>query len=185
MRTLSDTKTLLLNADYTPIKVIDWKKAITLLYVKKVVREVDFYINMKIRDGRRSYPVPAIIVLKKYARKNYMVKCSRRNILARDQMTCQYCNKRFSAEKLNMDHIIPLAHWTSEENPTNFMNVVASCYTCNNRKGSKVGVRPIVEPHVPNTIELTLGINPFGQAPIEWKPYLVNYPLFKEIRYVN
>lgn len=84
-----------------------------------------------------------------------------------------------------MDHIIPLAHWTSEENPTNFMNVVASCYTCNNRKGSKIGVRPVVEPHVPNTIELTLGINPFGQAPVEWKPYLVNYPLFKEIEYVN
>lgn len=182
---LSDARTLLLNADYTPMKVIDWKKAVTLLYVKQVVREVDFYQNMKIRDGRRSYPVPAIIVLKKYAKKNYMVKCSRRNILVRDQMTCQYCSKKFSPDNLNMDHIIPLSHWTSKENPTNFMNVVASCYVCNNKKGNKLGIKPIKEPHIPNSVELTLGINPYGSVPIEWKPYLKHYPLFKEITYVK
>jgi hypothetical protein len=184
MRTLSDTKTLLLNADYTPLKVRTWQQGVTLLYVKQTAIEVDFYSDMKIRDGHRAYPVPAVIVLKKYIRKNYMVKCSRRNVLIRDRMTCQYCNKVFSADKLNMDHIIPLSHWTSKENPTNFMNVVASCYTCNNKKGNKLGVNPIKPPHTPNRIELTLGINPFGEAPLEWKPYLEHYALFKELSYV-
>lgn len=183
-RKLSEAKTLLLNADYTPLKVRSWQQGITLLYVKQTAIEVDFYSDMKIRDGRRFYPLPAVIAVKKYIRKNYMVKCSRRNVLIRDRMTCQYCNQVFSPEKLNMDHIIPLSRWTSDENPTNFMNVVTSCYECNNRKGNKLGVSPIKPPSIPNKIELTLGINPFGQVPIEWRPYLEHYPLFKELTYV-
>ena len=59
------------------------------------------------------------------------VPFGKRNILIRDNFTCQYCGKK--VKKLTIDHIIP----KSRGGETSFENCVSSCKECNNRKGMK------------------------------------------------
>ncbi|MFN2222351.1 MAG: HNH endonuclease, partial [Candidatus Promineifilaceae bacterium] len=59
------------------------------------------------------------------------VSLTKREILRRDDYTCQYCGRQSSM--LTIDHVVPRRlggqHvWT---------NVVAACPTCNRRKGGK------------------------------------------------
>jgi 5-methylcytosine-specific restriction endonuclease McrA len=185
---LDQLRVLVLNQDWTPLSIRGWQWGITELYSKQSVIEVDFY-NTKIFDGRgRAYTVPAVLARKRYVKKSNVVKCSRKNILLRDELTCQYCAKKFPAHELNMDHVIPKSKWKNSETSYNFLNIVAACYGCNRRKGNKlceeVGMFPIRPPYIPNRYELALGLTPWSKnVPIEWKPYLEHYHFFREISY--
>ena len=87
------SKTLVLNADYTPIRTISWKKAIRLYY-KGVVEVVDNY-DYKIKDSKgRLHNVPAVVSLKKYVRNMKKVKFSKNNVYIRDNFQCQYCGRK-------------------------------------------------------------------------------------------
>ena len=58
---------------------------------------------------------------------------SRKNILLRDRNTCQFCTRVFPAAELTLDHVIP----RSRGGRSSWENLVACCYTCNNRKGDR------------------------------------------------
>jgi 5-methylcytosine-specific restriction endonuclease McrA len=92
--------TLLLNASYEPLRIISWKKALTLLFAGKV--EVIEEYDQQIHAITFAIKLPSIIRLLKYVRvKNHnRVKFSRANIYARDDYTCQYCGKKFPSEDL-------------------------------------------------------------------------------------
>ena len=85
-------QTLLLNATYEPLKVVDWRKAITMLCQGKV--EVVSEYDREIRSVSVTFRLPSVIRLLRYittTRRLDDVPFSRANIYARDEHRCQYC----------------------------------------------------------------------------------------------
>jgi 5-methylcytosine-specific restriction endonuclease McrA len=54
-------------------------------------------------------------------------------LFSRDMNICAYCGERFSDKHLTRDHVVP----TSKGGPNNWMNVVASCRQCNQKKDDR------------------------------------------------
>ena len=181
-------RTLVLNADYRPLTVVSWKRAIVLIADDKATM-LDFYAGKKIHDTKgRAYAVPAVILKNSYVKRNYShAPFNRKNVLLRDSLVCQYCGTTFPASKLTFDHVIPKSRWNKDNgSPTVWENIVACCLPCNSRKGNKTcrqaGMEPINKPVRPAYGELFLGLSPFrDRVPTEWAPYLRDLPLFKRI----
>lgn len=135
-------KTLILNADYTPIDIISWKKAFQKVYSETDAVYVIEYYNKSIRDSmNREYYIPAVCVLKDYIRaSDIKATYNKTNIYNRDKYTCQYCGIKFTRDKLTIDHIIPKSRWVSLGNKGTsscFENVVTACYPCNSKKRNR------------------------------------------------
>lgn len=58
-------------------------------------------------------------------------KAFRLKVLARDQWTCQYCQRPADT----VDHVIPIS--AAPELVVNFDNALACCKSCNSAKGSR------------------------------------------------
>lgn len=122
---------VLLNADYSFMNVVDWRRALRLVVKNKVT--VLRYSERVIRGVEgAAVRIPSVMKLIKLIRSVYRsrVPFSKRNVLVRDQFTCSYCNRRDG--KMTIDHIIPL----SRGGPSSFENCVACCRSCNARKGN-------------------------------------------------
>ena len=121
---------LLLNASFEPLRVINWKRALTLVFAGKV--EVVEEYTREIHSISLAVRLPAVVRLLTLIRvRGTGVKFSRQNIYARDNYECQYCGCQPSVSELTYDHIVPRAHG----GPTDWTNIVTCCITCNRRKG--------------------------------------------------
>jgi len=125
-----NTSCILLNGDYTFLCMVDWKKAMKLVFAGKVT--VLKYSDKMIRSVGGVFKTPAVLVLMKVVRSIYKgrVPFNRKNLLIRDRSACAYCGK--SGKNLTIDHVIP----KSKGGKTDFDNCVACCSECNNRKGA-------------------------------------------------
>lgn len=121
---------ILLNGDYTFLGLVDWKRAMGLMFAEKV--RVLKFSDRVIQGVSRTFRAPAVAVLVKVVRSVYRgrVPFSRRNLLARDRFACVYCGSR--AKPITMDHVIP----RSRGGTTDFDNCVACCRACNTKKGA-------------------------------------------------
>ena len=135
---------LVLNASYEPIHICSARRAITLVFKGgALVEEVSPYT---IRTSRINIPVPNVIRLTHYRRvprQNRSV--SRKGILLRDGFTCQYCRAKLVPAQLTLDHVLP----RSRGGGSVWENLVASCFSCNNRKGDRTPQEagmPLVRP---------------------------------------
>src|SRR5438552_3781568 len=102
--------TLLLNATYEPLRVLNWQKAITLLWQGKV--EVLEVYDREIHGVSVTIKLPSVIRLLKMIKirdAHRSVKFSRINIFTRDGYRCQYCRRKYRTEDLTFDHVIPIA----------------------------------------------------------------------------
>ena len=166
-------QTLLLNATYEPLKIVDWRKAITLWCQGKV--EVIAVHDREIRSVSFSIKLPSVIRLLRYItiRKYFdHVPFSRANIYARDGHRCQYCGVEFPVSDLTFDHVVPV----SQAGRKDWVNIVTCCVTCNRRKGGRTpaqaGMRVIRPPRRPTrapAVRLTFGLR---DAPESWRDYL-------------
>lgn len=121
---------LVLNANFEPINVCDTRRAIGLILNDKA----SLVMNGRgfIRTVSRTLPRPSIIRLTKMIRRpRPRVKLTKREILRRDDFTCQYCGQH--ATSLTIDHVIP-RHLGGQHT---WKNLVAACPTCNHRKGGR------------------------------------------------
>lgn len=127
--TMSDS-CVVLNGDYTFLCLIDWKKAMNLVFAEKV--SVLKYSDKMIRSVGGAFRLPAVLVLMKVVRSVYKNKVpfNRRNLLIRDRFACAYCGA--SGRKLTIDHVIP----KSKGGKSDFDNCVVCCQDCNNKKAS-------------------------------------------------
>jgi 5-methylcytosine-specific restriction endonuclease McrA len=186
-----NSRCLILNADFTPLGIVSWKKAL-LWSIKheydqsRGVEIIDFYKDDSIiGTNNKKYPVPAVAKTAKYFRlRDERVKFSRKNIFIRDNFTCQYCNNKFDINKLTYDHVIPKSLWKYDSgSPTSWTNIVTACIGCNRKKRNRT-------PKQANMPLLTLPIMPKknikylpiahlllkirDSIPNEWKCYLPN-----------
>ena len=123
---------VLLNADYSFLNTVCWKKAITLMTKGKT--EVVKYSERVVRTAEGLImKIPAVMRLIKFIRTLYKTRVpfSKKNVMVRDGLACAYCGK--DDVRLTIDHILPKA----KGGKSTFENCVASCKPCNNKKGHK------------------------------------------------
>ena len=158
------TQCVLLNADYTFLNMIDWKRAMCLMVKGKVT--VLKHSEKIIRKAEGAViKIPAVMRLIKLIRTLYRTRVpfSKKNIFVRDGFKCAYCGAE--NVKLTIDHILP----KSRGGKTDFENCVSCCKPCNNNKGGRTpkeaGVFLKVRPYQPTISEFLrlkvkkLGIN--------------------------
>ena len=133
-----DSKTIVLNADYSFLNTISTKKAISLI-VRGKAEIVKTLKDRIISNFEQTviFEQPLIIKLVKLVRLMFKkeVPLSKRNIFVRDGYQCQYCNKQFEfgSKSVTIDHITP----RSKGGLTTWNNCVTCCKNCNTYKGNK------------------------------------------------
>ena len=153
-----DTNALVLNRFYMAIRVVNVRRALTLLY-RECAEVIDSdggqYVSYDFeswcelgqltsidKQPGEEYiqavgfelQVPRIIRLTRFDKMPMQtVRFNRRNLFARDDHTCQYCGRTEPTHKLSLDHVIPRSHG----GPTTWENIVCCCLRCNSRKGGR------------------------------------------------
>lgn len=153
---------LLLNADYSPINTINFKKASKMIYKKKAeVIDCD-----KTRKIYKDDYLPTVIRLVRYVNLPYKkVTLTRHNIFKRDDYRCAYCG---SESNLTIDHIIP----RSKGGGNNWENLITSCLPCNNKKDNltleEANMKLLYQPYKPNYISFLYK----AKIKEDWKKYI-------------
>ncbi len=157
------SKVLVLNATEAPINICGWRKAVKLTFKAKamVVEHTD-------RILAHDFYFPSIIRLSRYIPLPYQeVVLSRKNILLRDNNTCQYCGKK---SHLTIDHIMPRSRGGRDA----WTNVVVACQRCNHNKGHKTpeeaGMQLKAQPYKPPSA-LYLELTRYKNVPGSWLKY--------------
>lgn len=164
---ITDSNVLVLNASYEAINVCNVRHAIKMI-VGGTARAEEKSDNL-IRSPRMSMNVPLVIRLLNYVYiPHQSVKFSRKNVLSRDEYTCQYCHRQFPASDLTLDHVIPI----SRGGKTTWDNVVTACKKCNRKKGGRIpkeAQMPNPRPKAPPVYLHMVRHKTYHQS---WKKYL-------------
>jgi 5-methylcytosine-specific restriction endonuclease McrA len=165
--------TLVLNASYEPLKVVDWQRAMTLWAQGKV--EIIAEHDKEVRAVTFSFKLPSVVRLLKFVRSRLQKKhvpFTRWNIYQRDGYKCAYCGQQHKAEDLTFDHVVPAAAGGTRS----WTNIVSACYPCNRRKGARTpdqaGMRLLsvpVKPAPSPVFRVTFGLK---HTPESWRDYL-------------
>ena len=166
-----NSRVLVLNASFEPINVCTARRAVVL--VLKGVALAEESSTTWLHSSRFSMPMPSVIRLREYIHIPFERKSlSRKNILLRDHNTCQYCAMIFAPQELTLDHIVP----RSRGGDSSWDNLVASCRTCNNRKGDRspedAGLRLLKRPQAYNLHVNRQIIRYLGRSDEAWRKYL-------------
>jgi 5-methylcytosine-specific restriction endonuclease McrA len=187
---------LVLNRFYMAIRVVNVRRAMTLLYrgcAEVITIENSSYYNYDfeawcevsqifalekqpeedyLRAVSFEIQVPRIVRLTRYDKlPKTTVRFNRKNLFARDDHRCQYCGQNRPSNQLSLDHVIP----RSLGGKTTWENIVCSCLQCNSRKGgrtpSQAGMTLLTKPVKPNS-------NPAMSFPLDdpryasWKTFV-------------
>ena len=167
MAAILNRRVLVLNQSYEPLMVIGAKRAVILLLNEKVDSLENY--REKIHSAYISLPLPSVIKLKHYARiRRKEIVLSRKNILKRDNHTCQYCGVR--SVPMTIDHVISRKKGGEET----WDNLVAACVPCNARKGNhSPREAQMVLVKTPRKPTMILHLQKFvKQFQNSWRPYL-------------
>ena len=164
--------TLLLNATFEPLKVITWKRAMTL-WCEGRVEILDTH-DVEKRAVTFSFKVPSIVRLLRFVkvRNLHQIKFSRANIYTRDNYTCQYCATAFDPEELTFDHVVPVA----QGGRRSWENIVTCCVSCNRRKDNRTpqqaGMTLLHQPRRPSAtavFRVSFGVR---KMPASWRDFI-------------
>lgn len=136
-------KVLVLNADYTPLNVITFRRGFHLVNNGKA--EVLKSSEVPVITGYKTFVRPLIIRLINYVKfrvKN--IRVNRIRIYKRDGHTCVYCG---SKKNLTIDHVIP----KSKGGKNTWNNLVTCCSGCNLYKGDRT----------PEQAQMTMRVKPY------------------------
>lgn len=145
---LDSLKILVLNSTYEPLQFCNAKRGIVMVLTGRAEQvDCDGYV---VRSPSTSFQLPTVIrvlkTVKRAPRKG--IAFSKKNILRRDNYTCQYCGETSSS--LTVDHIMP----KSRGGKTTWTNVVVACKPCNLKKGNytltEVDMKLLVKPYKPD-----------------------------------
>lgn len=168
MRNAMHNPVLVLNATFEPIHVCSVRRALVLI-VKDAA-------HIQEHEGREVYAgimLPTVVRLKMYRKVPHRVQVlTRKNILARDKNTCQYCMQVFVTSELTLDHVMP----KSRRGLSTWENLVAACRSCNHRKADRTPEEanmPLARRPRPVTLHTARGIlRAQGETEATWRQYL-------------
>jgi len=165
-------RTLVLDQGYQPHRIVDWKRAVCMIFDGKV--EVLEEYDEEIRSVTLVIKMPAVVRLLRAVRgRRRSIKFSRINVATRDEFRCQYCGGRFPLKKLTYDHVIPRAHGGR----TRWENIVMACYGCNEKKGNRTpeqaGMTLLKRPIKPNWLPVVaFRVDNASSIPEAWANWL-------------
>ena len=126
-----------------------------------------------VRTPSHSFPIPSVVRVLKMVHRNRKngIAFSKRNILRRDDYTCQYCGDR--EKSLTVDHIMP----KSRGGKTVWNNLVVACKPCNLKKGNRTmveaGLKLYKKPSKPDYYPYPLSIPTAPKSHVRsWLKYL-------------
>jgi len=179
-------RALVLDPGMQPIDVVNWQRALVLDMLAKV-EVLEYYQDVTVNSVSAEFFLPAVLMAKKVGRnasKFSRVPLNRRNIMIRDNLTCQYCGKKPSRGKLmgglTLDHIVP----QSRNGGNTWTNLVTACSACNTRKADRLlselkSMKLLSTPKEPSPFDLTMQLAMLGfghsqldDIPEEWSNYL-------------
>lgn len=164
-------KTLILNLDYSPLSTVSWHRGLILSLNNKNMSVLEYY-DLTVNSECDIFEIPSVMIYEKYVRPPIRKIVSKKYILLRDGMTCQYCMKKLDKSSCSVDHVIPLSSFKSKNEANTWNNLVACCKRCNTKKGNKTpeqaGMRLIRKPKSPS------GFLMIDSGPIEWEKYIGN-----------
>lgn len=108
---------LVLNFDFTPLNIVQGRRAIVLILKSKA-----FYISERVIRLIKYIHMPISRTAKE--------KPTKSAIYRRDNNSCQYCG---STRNLTIDHLVP----RSKGGEDTWENLVLACSSCNIRKGDR------------------------------------------------
>jgi 5-methylcytosine-specific restriction endonuclease McrA len=140
---------LVVNADLGPLHRVSLRHAVRML-VRRVAEVHEAHPDRLIGV----YPVPTVVRLVRYVVTKWRYTAgpawSRAGVLARDGRRCAYCG----GHATTVDHVLP----RSRGGRNTWLNTVAACDGCNQRKGDRTpaeaGLRPLFEPATPSWASL-------------------------------
>ena len=136
---------LLLNASMQPLNVISHRRLIVLLS-KERVAFLDERSQLEAAQALSGRRLPQGVVVVRLLRTIHvprrLLRPNRRNLLLRDDSTCQYCGHTGPAAELTVDHVVPMSRGGAGDE---WENLVVACRKCNWRKANhlpdEVGLR--------------------------------------------
>jgi 5-methylcytosine-specific restriction endonuclease McrA len=127
---------LLLNASMQPLNVISHRRLIILLS-KERVAFLDERSELEAAAALSGRRLPEGVVVVRLLRTIHvprrLLRPNRRNLLLRDDHTCQYCGFVGVAAELTVDHIVPMSRGGTGDR---WDNLVIACKRCNWRKAN-------------------------------------------------
>lgn len=158
---MSYPQILQLDSQGQPNKWISWQDAVTYK-AKDLIAWSLGEVEFEFRGGENAVTgktsiiqTSSIIALKGAVgkRRNRPPSLSNRELFRRDRHMCGYCGGVFTDSKLTRDHITP----RSKGGKDTWMNVVACCQRCNQRKDDKTlqeaNMQLLYVPYVPSRAE--------------------------------
>ena len=163
-------RTLVLNANYFPVKTIPWESAIKRVYEGTVDVLVEYQDECS--SPSVTWRVPAVIRVRRTVKVKHAVRFSPKNVFLRDNYTCQYCGQKFPESQLECEHVVPKSHGGKRT----WDNIVAACRSCNCKKADRecdeCGMFPINRPRRPSYLPPRGPRIAREEAPAEWLAYL-------------
>lgn len=171
------SEVFVLNFSYEPLSIVSLQRAVRLLFAGKA--EIVTRRDRTIASPTYEMPLPSIIRMLYYIKRpRARVGLTKKNVLLRDNHTCQYCGVR--SGEMNVDHVIP----KSRGGKSDWLNLVCSCVRCNTRKNNRTpyeaGMQLRRKPYEPRYIPwIRVKRN---TLPSEWGKYLFLYNVSIEER---
>jgi 5-methylcytosine-specific restriction endonuclease McrA len=125
-------RVLLLNSTYEPLTALPMRRAVIMMLCGKVEVLHEDPNGPVIHSATRAIVVPSVIRLRSYVRVPYRARIpmTRAALMHRDRFRCAYCGTKADT----VDHVVP----RSRGGDHSWENCVASCSTCNHRKGDRL-----------------------------------------------
>jgi len=122
---------LVLNFTYEALNITTFQRAVKLIFSGKA--EIVHDLDRVLTSARWELRMPSIIRMLYYIRRPMQkVALTKKNVLLRDDYTCQYCGLR-GERMMTVDHVVP----RSRGGPSTWENLVCACMRCNNRKNNR------------------------------------------------
>lgn len=157
MRHARASGVVLLNADYYPLEMITWQRAVTLIVsgeATSILDEQDEFIRSK----TLTIPKPRTVILARYVVVSHGVVVDEHStatmtqILRRDKNKCGYCGGFADT----VDHILP----KSRGGLNTWGNLIAACFEDNQKKEDRTpeeaGMKLLWPPRVPESYDKKL-----------------------------
>ena len=131
MRCAVVTDVLVLNFTYEALNITSFQRAVKLLFSGKA--EMVHRRDDVIKSTSLEMKLPSIIRMLYYIKRPMQkVALTKKNVLLRDDYTCQYCHLK-GERMMTVDHVLP----KSKGGPSTWENLVCACMRCNNRKNNR------------------------------------------------
>lgn len=165
---MNSSAVLILNQNYEPLNVCNIRRAMVMILGGKA--EILENGRGFLHSAYDLWPIPSVIRLTYVIRRPLpRVHLCRKEVLRRDNYTCQYCGRQ--THNLTVDHVVPRHRGGGHS----WENLVSACPVCNRRKGGKsveqANMRLLHEPVEPRPTGRYL-FQPYLEQYGEWDKFL-------------